>query len=301
MSPALAQPAINSAGWKHYVNDDWFDRPELARDPDLERLAFRLERAAKEKPYALASNEELMAALGISKNTLAALLTRYERAGWGRRVLIPAGPGRATGRLGFVLFVRPTNRPVATPASFDQVVKMMLADIHRTKGRPRTVPFAPPGPDRSPIPGHRGPQFLGTDAPQILGTALYFERGRSYGAKNNNDRRVVVVVFDSIQSNPGPGTAGSRRVPRPGCRRIPSGRCIHPCRGRGPSLGPRAAGGAGRAPGPADRDPGPVRRRLRQAAGPGASDPDRPVGRVPGQGQGAGIRVRRRLAGRGAG
>jgi hypothetical protein len=173
MSPALAQPRINPGGWKHYVNDDWFDRPELERDADLERLAFRLERFAKEKPYALASNEELMKALGISKNTLAALLTRYELAGWGRRALIPAGQGQATGRLGFVLFVRPTNRPVATPASFDQVVTMMLADINRTKGRPRTVPFAAPEPDRSPIPGHRGPQFLGTDAPQILGTALY--------------------------------------------------------------------------------------------------------------------------------
>ena len=173
MSPALAQPTINTGGWKHYVNDDWFDRPELARDPDLERLAFRLERSAKEKPYALASNDELMKALGISKNTLAALLTRYELAGWGRRVLIPGALGQATGRLGFVLFVRPTNRPVATPASFDQVVKMMLADINRTKGRPRTVPFASPEPDRSPIPGDRGPQNLGTDAPQILGTALY--------------------------------------------------------------------------------------------------------------------------------
>ncbi len=81
-------------------------------------------------------------ALGISRNTLAALLTRYELAGWGRRVLIPGGQGQATGRLGFVLFVRPTNRPVATPASFDQIVKMMHADINRTKGRPRTVPFA---------------------------------------------------------------------------------------------------------------------------------------------------------------
>jgi hypothetical protein len=160
MSPALARPRINTGGWKHYVNDDWFDRPELARDADLERLAFRLERSAKEKPYALASNEELMAALGISKNTLAALLTRYELAGWGRRVLIPAGQGQATGRLGFVLFVRPTNRPVATPASFEQVVKMMLADINRTKGRPRTVPFASPEPDRSPIPGDRcSPNF----------------------------------------------------------------------------------------------------------------------------------------------
>ena len=113
-----------------------------------------------------------MLALGISKNTLAALLNRYELAGWGRRVLIPGGQGQATGRLGFVLFVRPTNRPVATPASFDQIVKMMLADINRTKGRPRTVPFASPEPDRSPISGDRGPQFLGTDAPQILGTAL---------------------------------------------------------------------------------------------------------------------------------
>ena len=83
MSPALAQPRINNGGWKHYINDHWFDRPELARDPDLERLAFRLERLAKEKPYALASNEELMVALGISKNTLAALLNRYELAGWG--------------------------------------------------------------------------------------------------------------------------------------------------------------------------------------------------------------------------
>ncbi len=173
MTPALAQPRINNGGWKHYINDHWFDRPELARDPDLERLAFRLERLAKEKPYALASNEELMVALGISKNTLAALLNRYELAGWGRRVLIPGGHGRATGRLGFVLFIRPTDRPVATPASFDQAVKMMLADINRTKGRPRTVPFASHEPERSPIPGDRGPQILGTDAPQILGTALY--------------------------------------------------------------------------------------------------------------------------------
>ena len=173
MSPAIAQPRTNPGGWKHYVNDDWFDRPELARDADLERLAFRLERFAKDKPYALATNEELMQALGISKNTLAALLNRYERAGWGRRVLISGGHGQATGRLGFVLFVRPTNRPVATPASFDQVVKMMHADINRTKGRPRTVPFASPEPDRSPISGDRGPQILGTDAPQILGTALY--------------------------------------------------------------------------------------------------------------------------------
>ena len=172
MSPALAQPRIHTGGWKHYVNDDWFDRPDLARDADLERLAFRLERFAKEKPYALASNEDLMLALGISKNTLAALLTRYELAGWGRRVLIPGAHGHATGRLGFVLFVRPTNRPVATPASFDHIVKIMHADINRTKSRPPTVPFASPQPDRSPISGHQAPQFLGTDAPQILGTAL---------------------------------------------------------------------------------------------------------------------------------
>jgi hypothetical protein len=172
MSPALAQPRINTSGWKHYVNDDWFDRPELVRDADLERLAFRLERLAKEKPYALATNEELMQALGISKNTLAALLTRYELAGWGRRALIPGGHGRATGRLGFVLFVRPTNRPVATPASFDQIVQMMHAAITRTKNRPRTIPFASPEPDRSPISGDRGPQILGNDGPQILGTAL---------------------------------------------------------------------------------------------------------------------------------
>jgi hypothetical protein len=173
MSPALDQPRINTGGWKHYVNDDWFDRPELARDPDLERLAFRLERSAKDKPYALAGNDDLMLALGISRNTLAALLNRYELAGWGRRVLIPGSQGQATGRLGFVLFVRPTNRPVATPASFDQIVKMMHADINRTKGRPRTVPFAPPEPDRPPNPGDRGPQILGTEGPQILGTVLY--------------------------------------------------------------------------------------------------------------------------------
>ena len=50
MSPALAQPRINNGGWKHYINDDWFDRPELARDPDLERLAFRLSGSPRRSP-----------------------------------------------------------------------------------------------------------------------------------------------------------------------------------------------------------------------------------------------------------
>jgi hypothetical protein len=141
MSAAAALPRTGTRPWVHYVNDDFFDRPDL--DPTLEHLALRFERLAREKPWFLTSNDELREQLGCSKNTLAALLKRGEQRGWFRRVLIPGRHRQATGRLGIVLYVRPTSRPVATDETFDQVVAQMMAEIRRGKTRPRTLPFPP--------------------------------------------------------------------------------------------------------------------------------------------------------------
>jgi hypothetical protein len=165
MSAATAsRQAHASRPWTHYVNDHFFDRLDL--EPNLERLAFRLERLAREKPWCLTSNDELRDLLGCSRNTLAAALIRGESLGWFRRALVPGRHGRATGRIGIVLFVRPTDRPVATPETFDQVVEQMRAEIRRGSARsrpPRTLPF--PAPIRRESPA-KGPQDLGTTVPK---------------------------------------------------------------------------------------------------------------------------------------
>lgn len=161
---AAARRPAPSRPWTHYVNDHFFDRPDL--DPGLERLAFRLERLARDRAWCVTSNDELMDQLGCSHNTLASLLNRGESLGWFRRVLVPGSHGRATGRLAIVLFVRPTDRAVATPETFDQVVDLIRAEIRRGSppGRaPRTLPFPAPIPRES---ASDGPQNLGTTAPK---------------------------------------------------------------------------------------------------------------------------------------
>jgi hypothetical protein len=153
MSAAATRQAPATRPWTHYVNDHFFDRLDL--EPGLERLAFRLERLAREKAWCITSNDELRDQLGCSRNTLAALLIRGESRGWFRRVLIPGRHGRATGRLGIVLLVRPTDRPVANDQTFDQVVDHIRAEIRRGSARSRTLPF--PALD---------PQELGTAVPK---------------------------------------------------------------------------------------------------------------------------------------
>lgn len=164
---AAARRPAPSRPWTHYVNDHFFDRPDL--DPGLERLAFRLERLARDKAWCVTSNDELMEQLGCSHNTLAGLLSRGESLGWFRRVLVPGRHGRATGRLAIVLFVRPTDRAVATPETFDQVVDLIRAENRRgspTGRAPRTLPFPAPIPRES---ANAGPQDLGTTDPRNWG------------------------------------------------------------------------------------------------------------------------------------
>jgi hypothetical protein len=162
MSAATA-PRQDSAprGWIHHIPAAFFERHDL--EPNLERLALRLEGLARDKPWCLTSNDQLTDLMGCSKNTLAATLIRGESLGWFRRVLIPGRHGRATGRLGIVLFVRPTDRPVATPETFDQVAELMRATIRRGSARSRTLPFPAPIPQESPT---HGPQELGTAVPK---------------------------------------------------------------------------------------------------------------------------------------
>lgn len=141
--------------WTHYVNDQFFDRLDL--EPNLERLALRLERLARDRAWCVTSNDELRRLLRCSHNTLAATLNRGESLGWFRRVLVPGRHGRATGRLGFVLFVRPTDRPTASPDTFDQVADELRAELRRSYAR--TLPFPAIGPQNSgtAVPRNWGP------------------------------------------------------------------------------------------------------------------------------------------------
>jgi hypothetical protein len=182
MSPAFDPlPAAQNRRWVHYVNDDFFDQPDL--DSLLERLLFRLERFARDKPWCHTTNHELMRQLDCSKNTLADLLKRGEALGWFRRVLIPGRHGHPTARLGFVLFRRPTDRPVATDKTFDLVVALMTAEIRRTNPHPRTVPFGAEATERT----GGGTQKLGTPVPKIWGAAVPKNWGPSYKEKDTGE------------------------------------------------------------------------------------------------------------------
>ena len=150
-------------GWTHHIPVSFFECSDL--DPGLERLVLRLEGLARDKPWCFTSNDELLELLRCSRNTLADALRRGEQLGWFRRALIPGRHGRATGRLGIVLFIRPTDRPVATPETFDLVVDRMRAEIRRGRPgrRPGTLPF--PRSD-SPCIGRRRHPGIGDHGPQ---------------------------------------------------------------------------------------------------------------------------------------
>ena len=151
-------------GWMNYIPASFFERNDL--EPNLERLVLRLEGLARDKPWCVTSNDELMEQLRCSHNTLAVALRRGEELGWFRRVLTPGRHGRATGRLGIVLLIRPTDRPVATPETFDRVVEQIRAEIRRGSARsrpPRTLPFPAPLPREA---ATTGPQESGTAVPK---------------------------------------------------------------------------------------------------------------------------------------
>jgi hypothetical protein len=154
---STAFPRTESRRWVHFINDDFFDRPDL--DPGLEHLALRFERFARDQPWFVTSNQELMEELDCSKNTLAALLRQGEALGWFRRVLITAQNGHATGRLGIVLFVRPTSRPVATNETFEQITDQIRAATCRRKPPTPTLPFTPAAPQKlgMPVPKNWAP------------------------------------------------------------------------------------------------------------------------------------------------
>ena len=160
-SAAARRPATRPEGWTHYIRDDFFD--DQAVNQNLECLLLRFERLYKERPSFEASTEELLGMTGWSKNTLAITIKRGEELGWFKRAFISSQTGKPTGRVGFVALRRPTNRPVATPETFEQVVDAMKAAAGRRKGRPRTLPFSP---DRSPIFGERATQNSGTVVPK---------------------------------------------------------------------------------------------------------------------------------------
>jgi hypothetical protein len=161
-APAASHQAHAPRGWTHHIPVSFFECSDL--DPGLERLVLRLEGLARDKPWCFTSNNELLELLRCSRNTLADALRRGEQLGWFRRALIPGRHGRATGRLGIVLFIRPTDRPVATPETFDLVVDLMRAEIRRgrTGRRPGTLPFPAPIPRESAA----ATQELGTMVPK---------------------------------------------------------------------------------------------------------------------------------------
>src|SRR5262249_32576335 len=163
MSVAAIRRASSPHGWIHYIPDSFFQRQDL--EPNLERLALRLEGLARDKPWCLTSNQQLRDRLGCSQNTLAATLIRGESLGWFRRALVPGRHGRATGRLGITLFIRPPHRPVAPPEPFAQVVAQIRPDLRHgsARSRTRTLPFPAPIPRES---ATTGPRDLETVVPK---------------------------------------------------------------------------------------------------------------------------------------
>lgn len=200
---ATTRRAPASRTWTHYVNDQFFDRPDL--DPNLERLAFRLERLARERPWCVSSNDELREQLGCSQNTLGGILNRGESLGWFRRVLVPGRHGRATGRLGFVLFVRPTDRPVATPETFDQVAEQIWAENRRGSARSRTLPFPPPG-----------PQKLGASVPKNWGPSVPKNWGLTPYSKEKTVQKTTTIADAGSSSSPLDPGPDSERDSHPG-------------------------------------------------------------------------------------
>ena len=222
MSPAFdAFPTTQNRQWVHYVNDHFFDDPHL--DSLLERLILRLERFGRDKPWCHTTNVELMRQLDCSKNTLADVLKRGEALGWFRRVLITGRDGRPTARLGFVLFRRPTDRPVATDKTFDQVVAQMTAEIHRTNPHPRTVPFAAEAIE----PTGAGTQKLGTVVPKNWGGSVPKFWGPSYKEKDTGEEtqkttttrtaggRTPIGIHAPSESSSSPTSLPSDRQPQP--------------------------------------------------------------------------------------
>jgi hypothetical protein len=236
MSAATAtRRASAPPGWRHYVNDYFFDRPDL--EPNLERLALRLERLAREKPWCVTSNDELMRQLGCTKNTLAAILNRGESLGWFRRVLVPGSHGRATARLGIVLFVRPTDRPVATPQTFDQVVDLMRAETRRDPAstRTRTLPFPAPIRRESPtsVPKNWAPPVpknWGASVPKNWAPSPCSKEGEVTRETTTTDEAGSSSSFFDPKPEPeGNGPLGAAVHTNPPAPQVPTvGESIHP-------------------------------------------------------------------------
>ncbi len=285
MSAAANRQAPAHRGWTHHVPDSFFDRPDL--EPNLERLAFRLERLARDKPWCITSNDELRELLGCSRNTLAAALIRGESRGWFRRVLVPGRHGRATGRLGIVLFVRPSE-PATSPLPRPSTRSPTRSGRHPP--RFGTLPDPPnpplPRPDsprigrrRPPGFGHHGPQKLGTTGPQKLGSAPLIRKKKLLGERQKRRRRRVPTfkrrppsmhfpgrrrrfsIWDRNRKRPGPPVSscrGNHRSPGPRGRRIhafvrlPPAPMATPPVPAGPARDRRAAGRAVRGGGRSD-------------------------------------------------
>ena len=264
MSAAAAtRQASAPRGWTHHIPDSFF-RSDL--EPNLERLVLRLEGLARDKPWCFTSNDELMDTPRVlAQHPRRKILNRGEQRGWFRRVLVPGRHGRATGRLGIVLFIRPTDRPVATPETFDQVVDLMRAEIRR--GRPGRPAQDPPLP-RSDSPesaGRRHPGIWGPRSPKIghrrspkIGHRPLIRREITeketettttlmHGAPASADVHALPESSSSVLDpgpEGGPGIPASRLPGEDTAPRDPRGRCIHasgrplPCPDRDPA-GPR--------------------------------------------------------------
>ena len=187
-----AVPPPKSKRWTHYINDDFFDHPDMGGG--LELLVLRLERLARDKAWLNTTNEQLRAILGCSRNTLAELLKRGEELGWFRRVLITGKNGRATGRLGIVLFRRPTDRPVATHETYDQIVAQMMAANQRGQAQPRTLPFPPPAPQNS---GAAVPKNWAPPVPKNWAPSSYKEK-----TSGEETKKTTTMTGDSHSETP---------------------------------------------------------------------------------------------------
>jgi hypothetical protein len=134
-----------------------------------------------------------------SEDTIRRLWLKAEQGGYLQRVQIKDASGHVTGRIGFVWYCRPSDHPVATPATFGRAAADLRAAVEGRKGQARTVRMTPadPGTPRS-FAGER-PAILRGNAPQFCGGNQgppYSERAR--GLEEYTEKTTTTRAGESL-------------------------------------------------------------------------------------------------------
>src|SRR5262249_49789189 len=103
------QPTPKPGGWINHIPPAFIPS---AINPRLGWFLLVLDDLSGDRSYGITSNARLSPLLAdCSEDTIGRLFKAAEQEGWLRRAFIPGSHGRATGRVGFVWFRRPSSLP----------------------------------------------------------------------------------------------------------------------------------------------------------------------------------------------